>query len=90
MIAGDGEYLIAMTHDEITLIGALLGMVKLGHRPYQVAALNIMDALEEITLDEDFTTTALMDVRPVLEVRDSNTLDVIAMYDDDYIFEMIV
>lgn len=90
LIAGDGEFLIAMSQDEITLIGALLGMVRLGQRQYQQAAMNIMDALEDLTDDQDFTTTALVDVQPQLEVRDSNTFDIIARYDDSHIFEFIV
>ena len=89
-IAGDGEFLIAMSREEITLIGALLGMVKLGHRQYQQAAMSILDALEEVTDDEDFSLTALLDVQPTLEVRDPQTFDVIAQYGNDHVFEINV
>lgn len=89
-IAGDGEFLIAFSQDELTLLGALLGMVKLGHRRYEQAALNIIDALEEITLDSDFTLTCLEDIQPTLEVRDPVTLDIIAEYDDTHLFEISV
>jgi hypothetical protein len=90
LIVGDGEYVIAMSIEEITLLGALLGMVKLGQRPYQVAAMNLLDALEDITDDQDFSTNALADVQPILEVRDPNTFDIIANYDDTHIFEFVV
>jgi hypothetical protein len=90
MIVGDGEYVIAMSIEEITLIGALLGMVKLGQRPYQVAAMHLLDALEDVTADVDFSSNALADVEPILEVRDPNTFDIIARYDDTHIFEFAV
>jgi hypothetical protein len=90
VIVGDGEFLIAMSQDELTLLGALLGMVKLGQRQYQVAAMNLLDALEDITDNQDFSSDALADVQPILEVRDPNTFDIIANYDDTHIFEFVV
>jgi hypothetical protein len=90
MIVGDGEFLIAMSQDEITLIGALLGLVKLGHKQYEQAAMNILEALEEITDDSEFCNTALADVQPVIDIRDPQTFDVIAQYDDTMIIEINV
>jgi hypothetical protein len=90
MIVGDGEFLIAISQDELTLLGALLGMVRLGQRQYQVAAMNLLDALEDITDDQEFSSAALADVQPILEVRDPATFDIIASYDDTHIIEFIV
>ena len=90
MIAGDGEFLIAISQDELTLLGALLGMVRLGHRPYQQAAMNLLDAIEDITDDQEFCSTALADVQPLLEVREPITFDIIGSYDDTHIIEIIV
>jgi hypothetical protein len=90
MIVGDGEFLIAMSRDELTLLGALLGMVRLGQRPYQVAAMNLLDALEDITDNQDFSSDALADVQPLLEVREPVTFDIIGSYDDTHIIEIIV
>lgn len=89
-IAGSGQFVIAMNIEEIMLLGALLGMVKLGHRQYEQAALKLMDALEEITDDPDFTLTALMEVRPTIKVHEPDTFDVIAEYDETYVFEISV
>jgi len=89
-IAGDGDFIIAMSIDELILIASLLGMVKLGQRPYQIAALNLMDSLEELTADKDFTLTALSEVQPTFEVLESTGFTTIAEYDETYIVEISV
>lgn len=89
-IAGDGDFLIAMSIEEVMLIGSLLGMIKLGPRPYQQAALNLMDALEELTGDSDFTLSALTEVQPTVEVHEPVSYNKIAEYDESYIFEINV
>lgn len=89
-IVGSGDFIMALNTDQLELIGALLGMVKLGRSQYQQAAFDIIDMLEGLTGDEDFTSFALGQVMPILEVHDSDSYDIIATYDDDHIFEFLV
>ncbi len=89
-VYGDGEHIIAMDQMQLELLAAFLGMVKLGHRPYQQAAMRLLDAIEEITDDVDFCSYALAEIEPVLEVHDPNTFDIIAQYDADHVIEIIV
>ncbi len=89
-IAGVGEFKIAMSFEELVLISSFLGMVKLGVRPYQQAAMNLIDAIEELTADQDFTSFALSEIQPVLEVRDPSTFDIVGEFTDDHIFEFVV
>ena len=89
-IVGSGDFIMALTTDQLELIGSMMGMIKLGHTPYQQAALDIMNMLEELTGDDEFTSYCLGVVQPVLEVRDGEDYDIIATYDDDHIFEFIV
>ena len=89
-IVGNGPFIMALTSEQIELIGAMMGMIRLGQTPYQQAALDIMDMLEDLTGDDEFTTYCLGEVMPILEVRDGVDFDVIATYDDDHIFEFVV
>ena len=89
-IIGDGEFIIALTSNQLELIGAMMGMIKLGNRPYQKAAYEIICMLEDLTGDDEFTSFCLEAIEPILEVHDGDDYDVIAMYDDTHIFEFIV
>jgi len=89
-IVGTGNFIMALDTDQLELMGALLGMVKLGPAPYQQAALKLLNYLEELSGDSEFSSYALGEVMPVLEVRDSDSFDIIAIYDDDHIFEFVV
>lgn len=89
-IVGTGDFVMALDIAQLELLGALLGMVKLGHSPYQQAALEMLDMLEELTGDDEFTSYALGEVMPVIEIHDGDSFDVIATYDDDHIIEIIV
>ena len=88
-IEGSGPFIIAMSADELELIGSLLGMVRLGKSPYQLSALNLIDVLEKVTGDREFTSTAISAVMPVLEVL-NDSFEVVAVYGDDNIFEFVV
>ena len=88
-IVGTGDFIMALTSDQLELIGALIGMVKLGDRPYQEAAFEIIEMLSDLTGDDEFTSFCLGTVQPVLEVHDDD-YDIIATYDDDHIFEFVV
>lgn len=88
-VAGYGDILIAISQEELELIGAMIGMIRLGKTPYQSAAMRLIDTMEQVTLDDDWTSTALGLVAPVLEVRDDD-FDIIARYDEDHIFEFVV
>lgn len=89
-IAGTGDFIIAMSIDELILIGSLLSLVKLGQRPYQIAALNLMDTLEVLTADQDFALTSLTEVQPTFEILDPNGFEKIAEYDETYIVQIDV
>jgi hypothetical protein len=86
---GKGPHVIAITDAELELIAAFCGMVKLGHRPYQAAAMKLIDTIEELTGDVDFTSYALAEIEPVLEVRDDN-YNLIETYDSSDIFAFVV
>jgi hypothetical protein len=88
-IVGHGDCIMALTTDQLELIGAMMGMIKLGRSPYQEAAYQIIDMLEELTGDDEYTSYCLGAVQPILEVHGEN-YDVIATYDDDHIFEFVV
>ncbi len=88
-VYGIGPNKLALTNEQMELIGALMGTIKLGYSKYQEAAMGIIDMLEEITGDDDYTSYCLDAVGPILEVYDDE-YNVIATYDDDHIFEFIV
>lgn len=88
-IVGDGPFIIAMEQDELELISALLGLVRLGHNQYQRAALRLMNSIEAVSADADFFSYALDQVQPVIEVFD-DTRTVMARYDKDSDLEIVV
>lgn len=81
---------MGMTADQMKLIGAMMGMIKLGKSVYQQAAFDIINMLDELSRDDDFTSFCLGEVMPVLEVHSSDDYGIIAVYDDDHILEFIV
>ena len=90
-IAGNGEYVIARTLEERQLMSALVCMTKLGQRPYQKAAYNLLEAIEDLTDDSDFAVNALDDIAPVLEVIDPADGSTAMTYDgEDFIFQFDV
>lgn len=89
-IVGTGEFIMALGTDQLELMGALLGMVKLGKSPYQQAALELLNYLDELTGDQEYSSYALGQVMPILEVHDGETYDIIATYDDDHLIEFLV
>lgn len=89
-IVGTGEFIMALNTDQLELLGALLGMVKLGQSQYQNAAFEMIDLMEELTGDDEYSSFALGQVMPIVEIHDGESYDVIATYDDDHIIEFIV
>ena len=89
-IYGDGEHIIAMDQMQLELLAAFLGMVKLGQRPYQEAAMRLLETIEEITDDVDFCSYALGEIEPILEIHDPDTFDITAQYGPEHIIEFIV
>lgn len=89
-IVGKGDFVMALTTDQLELIGAMMGMIKLGQSSYQEAAFEIIDMLDELTGDDEYTSYCLGAVMPVLEVHDGDDYDIIATYDDNHIFEFVV
>ncbi len=86
-IAGNGEHLVALTADQMELIGAFLGMVRLGSGScYCEAAFDLIEIFEKINDDEEYTSYCLEAVKPILEVR-GDDFEIIATYDDDHLFE---
>ena len=89
-IVGNGDFIMALTAEQLELIGSMMGMIKLGNSPYQEAAYEIIEMLSDLTGDEDFTSYCLGAVLPILEVHSGDDYDIIATYDDDHIFEFVV
>jgi hypothetical protein len=86
---GDGDIVIAVTAEELELMGAMLCMIKLGHRPYQKAAKKLLDTLTEVSGDSDYSLSCFSVIDPCLEVSDM-LLNTIAVYDSDNIFQIVV
>jgi len=90
MVVGHGPHIIAMSDEQLELLAALLGMVKLGSvRPHQIAALELLDSIETLTDDPDYPSRALALIQPMLEVYDDQ-YTMVRRYDADYNFEIIV
>lgn len=92
-IIGTGPFVMAMTAEQLELLGSLLFLVKGGQSPYQAAAMELCDNLEVLSCDVDFCLYSYESVMPTIEIRDVDTLDVIAIYDNntgDHIVEIIV
>jgi len=85
-----GETLLILNQEQVELIAALLCMVKLGHRPYQNAALELSEMLDELNGNVDFGLECLASVNPKFNILDPDTLDIVASYDDDDIIEIVV
>ena len=89
-IAGNGQYVLALDQEELELIAAFVGMVKLGQRPYEEAAFRILDAIEELTDDPDFSLDALNEIQPTVEILDGSTCNTVAEYDYSHVFQFCV
>ena len=59
-IGGSGKYLMLMTHEQLLVMGMLLGSVRLGQGPASDTAIEIMDMMEQAAgpgiLDESYKT----------------------------------
>lgn len=89
-VFGSGQYTIAITQEQLELIAAFTGMIKLGARPYENAAFDLLTTIEELTGDVDFPSYAINEIQPTLRVRDPNDLSIIEAFDADTIVEFLV
>jgi hypothetical protein len=69
--AGEGEFTLRMTVEELQVISAMLYVTRLGPGTYQRASMKLMGTIEQIT-DKDFQARAADDVDlHVTQVDDS-------------------
>lgn len=86
LIPGSGEYVFAVTHEELELISALVGMVNYGiGRPYREAAFRLSNTIDELVDDADFSLTSATKIGPQFEVHDPDTFDVIQVIDGEVV-----
>lgn len=82
MIAGDGEYIIAVTQEQLQLIAAYCGLTTLGlNRPFREAAADLMQTIVDAMDDEDFLQDSLELIQPTVTIHDSNTWSPLETYD---------
>jgi len=84
-ILGDGPFQIGMTYEQLQLLGAFLSITKLGAGTYQNAAYGLMEIIETMVDDNDFSIDALGIVLPKFSIHDENTYDVIQTVDGMYV-----
>lgn len=77
---GSGEFLIAFSDEQLELIAALLWCTRLGNRPYEVAASEILDILE-IVKGVNFPQNAFAAVCPKIAEINSNSSTIRTIHD---------
>ena len=82
---GEGPFQIGLTYEQLQLLGAFLSITKLGSGTYQNAAYGLMEIIETMVDDNDFSIDALGIVLPKFSIHDENTYDVIQTVDGMYI-----
>jgi hypothetical protein len=89
LIAGTGDYLVALDLEELKLIGAILGLVNLGHSGYGDVAHNLVMTIEEAADDPEFCLNSLEEISPKFNVHDPESYEVINIFDHDDISIMV-
>ena len=78
-----------MNDHELQLVGALLGLIKMGFSPYKQAAAKLLETVEEASNDPDFCINALNTIEPQIQIYDDDYA-LIQTYDSDTTIEIIV
>lgn len=82
-VQGTGPITIRVTATQLELMASLLFITKLGVRPYEQAAFELLTTIEEV-LGQDIAADSFMVVAPEFDVIDDNC-NVVATYEAENI-----